>query len=492
MFTPNGELVIISKHKTGKKKYTFFRTLRFRIIIIMLLMGILPSVIITNALVSSYENMAINSRSAIVKNQCDMLCNDLAGIDYLTNPTNLAINAEIDMLTSIYGGRIEIVNADYKIVKDSFNLDEGKYMLSSVVIDCFNGQEYSNNDDDNMIVEMAVQIKNPNTSNKEILGVMLVSFSTKEIVNNSRILERNGTIVLGIIVLLIVIFGLLFSGILVRPFRKITNAIDSMVNGFREEPISVYDYQETKQITDAFNRLIAQVRDLDENRQEFVSNVSHELKTPLASMKVLADSLNMNPDTTIEQYREFMKDISEEIDRENAIITDLLSLVSMDKNIEGLNIKNTNINELVDLVVKRLRPIADKSNVELIVESFRTVEAEVDPTKITLVISNITENAIKYNKPDGGWVRISLNADHRYLYLTIADSGIGIPQEATERIFDRFYRVDKSHSREIGGTGLGLAIAKSAINMHKGAIRVSSVENEGTTFSIRIPLVHMA
>ena len=124
-------------------------------------------------------------------------------------------------------------------------------------------------------------------------------------------------------------------------------------------------------------------------------------------------------------------------------------------------------------------------------DSFRPVNAEIDETKLTLAFSNLMENAIKYNKP-GGWVRVSLNADHKYFYVTVADSGIGIPEESISQIFERFYRVDKSHSREIGGTGLGLAITRSAIVMHRGAIKVYSKENEGTTFSVRIPLTYVA
>jgi signal transduction histidine kinase len=454
----------------------------------MLIIGIGTAVSISSAVVRGYESMAVQMRTAIVKNQCIMLANQLASVDYLNNPTNAIVNARIDMITSIYGGRILIVDEDYKIIKDTFDLDKGKYMLSSIVIDCFGGTEYSHYDADNDIVEMAVTITSTEEPESEVIGVMLTSFSTKEIANIRKTLERNETLVLGVSIFVIVAVGLWASWLLVRPFKKITSAIDAM----EIEPISVYDYYETQQITDAFNRLIDKVNTMEESRQEFVSNVSHELKTPLASIKVLADSLMMNPDADIEQYKEFMKDISEEVTRENAIISDLLSLVSMDKNIEGLNIQKVNINDLIDLVVKRLKPIADLANVELIVESFKNVEAEVDETKLTQIITNITENAIKYNKPEGGWVRITLNADHQYMYLTISDSGIGIPKEAQERIFDRFYRVDKSHSREIGGTGLGLAITKSAINMHKGAIRVSSVENEGTTFSIRIPLIHIA
>ena len=230
---------------------------------------------------------------------------------------------------------------------------------------------------------------------------------------------------------------------------------------------------------------------LDESRQEFVSNVSHELKTPLTSMKVLADSLVGQENVPVELYQEFMQDITTEIDRENKIITDLLSLVKMDKkSTESMNIEHKNMNELLEAILKRLRPIADKRNIDLILDSFRTVEADVDEVKFTLAVSNLVENGIKYNVDDG-WVRVSLDADHKYFYVTVADSGMGIPEDAQERIFERFYRVDKSHSREIGGTGLGLAITRSSILMHHGAIKVYSKEGEGTTFSVRIPLTYI-
>ena len=232
------------------------------------------------------------------------------------------------------------------------------------------------------------------------------------------------------------------------------------------------------------------MKQMDESRQEFVSNVSHELKTPLTSMKVLADSINsMGGEAPIELYQEFMGDITNEIERETKIINDLLSLVKMDKSAADLNIAQININELVEQILKRLQPIADKQNVALVLESFRPVSAEVDEVKLTLAITNLIENGIKYNRNDGeGWVHVSLNADHQFFYLKVEDSGMGIPEEDLEHIYERFYRVDKSHSREIGGTGLGLAITRSSILMHRGAIKVHSVLGEGTTFDVRIPL----
>ena len=218
--------------------------------------------------------------------------------------------------------------------------------------------------------------------------------------------------------------------------------------------------------------------------------MSHELKTPLTSMKVLADSLVGQQGVPEELYQEFMSDITAEIDRENKIITDLLSLVKMDKKAADVNITHMDINQLLEDILKRLRPIADKRNIDLILDCFRPVDADVDEVKFTLAISNLVENGIKYNVDDG-WVRVSLDADHKYFYITVADSGMGIPEDSIERIFERFYRVDKSHSKEIGGTGLGLTITKSSVARHHGTIKVFSKEGEGTTFSVRIPLSYI-
>ena len=147
--------------------------------------------------------------------------------------------------------------------------------------------------------------------------------------------------------------------------------------------------------------MVSKTKQLDLSRQEFVSNVSHELKTPITSIKVLADSLTMQENVPVELYKEFLTDIAEEIDRENKIINDLLSLVKMDRTAAELNISQVNINELLELILKRLRPIAAKRNIELVFESFRPVIAEIDEVKLTLAFSNLVENAIKYNIESG-------------------------------------------------------------------------------------------
>ena len=208
-------------------------------------------------------------------------------------------------------------------------------------------------------------------------------------------------------------------------------------------------------------------------------------------MKVLADSLLMQEEVPNEMYREFMSDMVEEIDRESKIINDLLTLVKMDKKASGLNIEPVNINLLLELLLKRIKPLAAKRNIEVVFESFREVVGEVDEVKISLAFSNLIENAVKYNN-DGGNVHVSLNADHKFFYVKVQDDGVGIPEECQAQVFERFYRVDKARSRETGGTGLGLAITRNAILMHKGAIKLYSEPGEGTTFTVRIPLKYVS
>ena len=474
------------------EKLKILRSLRFRIMVLICVMGIIPAIILETVIVRSQESHAISQRTIAVKNQCSILCDQLVSLNYMKDPANEVVNGELNILTNMYGGRIMVIDPEYRIIKDTFNLDKGKYILSERVVRCFSGEETDQPNARNQYVDITLAIKDNSTENHEILGVMVVSVSLTEIQISKDLMERRGMIALTIIIFVILALSFILSGILVKPFEKITNSIEGLTEGYLEEQISVTDYLETELITNAFKRMLKRIKVLDDSREEFVSNVSHELKTPLASIKVLADALNSQPDVPLEQYQEFMKDISSEIDRENQIITDLLSLVKMDRKALDLNIETVNINDLIGLIMKRLTPIAKLRSVELTFDSFRPVNAEVDQTKLALAFSNLVENAIKYNQPEGGWVRISLNADHKYFYVTVADSGIGIPEEAQDHIFERFYRVDKSHSREIGGTGLGLAITRNAIVMHRGAIKVHSKPGEGTTFSVRIPLVYIA
>lgn len=472
-----------------KMKQSFFKSLRFRIMVLLVIIGILPCLIIEKVIVNSYENRAVEWKKMNVKNQCDIFGNQLMKEGYLEYQQSEVINGELSILSTVYNGRILIINRSGRIIKDTYDIDEGKYMLSEEVIQCFEGVDTSYYDESNDYIEQSVSLKDGKS--KQIDGVMLVSISTGEIRDSIEILEHRGNLLMLAISILVLVLGYLLSKSLVKPFTRVSKAIEELTDGYLDEEISVPDYSETQMLSSVFNKMLKRMKVLDDSRQEFVANVSHELKTPMTSIKVLADSLVGQEDVPVELYKEFMQDIAVEIDRENKIITDLLALVKMDKKASDLNIEKVNINELMESILKRLKPIADKKKVELVLETYRPIVAEVDEVKLSLALSNLVENGIKYNVEDG-WVHVTLNADHKYFYVTVADSGVGIPKDSIDKIFERFYRVDKSHSREIGGTGLGLAITRNAIAMHRGAVKVKSEEQKGTTFSVRIPLNYIA
>lgn len=471
------------------KRLRFLHSLKFRLFLILVVIGILPAAVVRFGILKTYENRAVSNRSIELLSQAKMLGSQVASYEYLKDTSSEIINSQLEQLSNIYDGRVLVINNGFQIVKDTYGLDTNKTIISEEVAKSFRGEEISKYDSENRYIEMTVPIRNVST--KEIQGVVLISVSTDGILANYDYLKDNATVIEIANAIIILAVALFWARRLLRPFGKMTHSLEEIQTGYGDEELMISDCSETEAISQAFNEMLGRMRVIDESRQEFVSNVSHELKTPLTSMKVLADSLLGQEDVPLELYKEFMGDIAEEIERENKIINDLLSLVKMDKAAGGLNISTVNINEMLEMIMKRLRPIAEKQNIELVLESFRPVSAEIDEVKISLALTNLVENAIKYNQ-DEGWVHVSLNADHKYFFVRIEDSGIGIPEEELEHIYERFYRVDKSHSREIGGTGLGLAITRNAILIHRGAIKAHSKEGEGTVFTVRIPLMYIA
>lgn len=467
----------------------YLKSLKFRIFLLIILFGIAPTFLLRTGILSVYEKRAVNTRTVDITSQAKLLASQIVANNYLQDTSSKNITTQLDQLSTIYDGRVMLIDSSFTIVKDTYALDEQKTILSEEVMQAYNGETVQKYDADNHYIEMTFPMHDE--SGKNVIGVMLVSVSTDSIAATLAILKQYALMIQFLVAVIVVIAGFAVSTAFVRPFRRLTKSIKDVQDGYEADFISVNSYSETETMSAACDEMLRRLQTLDESRQEFVSNVSHELKTPLTSMKVLADSLMGQEDIPVELYREFMTDIGAEIDRENKIINDLLSLVKMDKSAGNINITSVQINELLERIMKRLRPIAQKQNVEFVMESFRPVVAEVDEVKLTLALTNLIENAIKYNNPDG-WVHVSLNADHQNFFVTVEDNGIGIPKEAQNRIFERFYRVDKSHSREIGGTGLGLAIARNAIIMHRGAIKVHSMEGEGTTFTVRIPLTYIS
>jgi len=471
------------------KVLEFLKSLRFRIFLMILLFGIAPGFALRVGLLYSYETRAVSVRDTDITSQAKLLATQIAANDYLETLQSDYVTAQLEQMSTVYDGRILLLDKSFRIVGDTYDMDEGKVLLTENVILAWQGETTHTYDEKYHYIEVTLPIVD--TDSLETIGVMMVSVSTDSIEMNLDYLRQWFLLLALLLDVAIIVVAMLVSTHMTKPLKRLAKSIYDVKDGYENDFKEVTAYSETEMISDACAEMLKRLQILDQSRQEFVSNVSHELKTPITSMKVLADSLIVQDDVPVEVYREFMTDIGAEIDRENQIINDLLSLVKMDKTYAEPNIESANINDMLELIMKRLRPIARKKNVDLVLESFRPVAADVDEVKLTLALTNLIENAIKYNRSEG-WVHVSLNADHQYFYITVEDNGIGIPEESLDRIFERFYRVDKSHSNEIGGTGLGLAIAQNAVILHRGTIKVNSVPGEGTTFTVRIPLKYIA
>lgn len=464
------------------------KSLRIILIVVIIIAGMIPVIFGGILFVSFYHTKAVDKLIVEVQGQANLLVKDLTNDSYFTGDSTEASEAEIEQLANIYALRILLVNGDYEIIKDTYMYETGKTIISEPVMIGFSGKTYTNYTEKNGVMEIVIPAFSKD--GKTVVGVMSLTFTSERISDMTDYLSRIVTVLIIGFFLLETVFAMFFTGAIIKPLSKLNKSIIKTSSGTKNDRVEIRSFYEYQQISESVNTMLDRINTLDDSRQEFVSNVSHELKTPMTSMKVLADSLLNQEEVPNELYREFMQDIVGEIDRESQIINDLLTLVKMDQTSAQLNITNVNINELIELVLKRLKPIAAGKNVDLILESFRPVVAEVDEVKLTLAVSNLIENAIKYNDP-GGWVRVSINADYKYLFVKVSDSGIGIPQEYIEHVFERFFRVDKARSRGTGGTGLGLAITKSVVLMHKGTIKLYSKENEGSTFTIRLPLVYV-
>ena len=480
------------KVKFMDKVRTYGMSMKVPLAIIMIAAALIPLFLQAVVMLGSFNQGQLDARTIEIQNQCVILSNKMTRSGYMTaeKKNNTALDSQMQAISDVHNGRIVIVNSNFRVITDTFNLSTGKFYISEEVIKCFKGENSSHYNKDMQYLAQTIPVYDP-ANEKNIYGVIVVTASTENILSLTDKVMGKSNLFLVFICLAMGVLAVVAVHILMRPFKKLQLSFDRVAQGDLDADITENTYRETTQLSQAVQKSLSKLKAVDQSRQEFVSNVSHELKTPITSIRVLADSLMGMEEVPVELYREFMTDISDEIDRENQIIEDLLTLVKMDKSAESqMNIEQVNINGELELILKRLRPIAKRGNVELVLESIREVTADVDRVKISLAITNLVENAIKYNR-DSGNVRVTLDADHKYFYVKVTDTGIGIPEDALEHIFERFFRVDKARSREVGGTGLGLAIAKNVIQMHHGIIDVESTPGEGTTFSMRIPLTYV-
>ena len=287
------------------------------------------------------------------------------------------------------------------------------------------------------------------------------------------------------IAILVVCVSLAFSRGLTRRLDSLLTAIRGVREGAYNQRAVLSGHDEYTQIAGEFNDLVDRLQETENARRRFVSDASHELKTPLAAIRLLTDSILQNENIDGATVREFVSDIGQEAERLSRITEDLLRLRRLGSGVAETP-ERVEISPVLERVVKMLRPVADEKDVSIVTVCSDGAAAAATPGEIHQILYNLMENAVKYNRR-GGFVRVSVDMGEETSTITVEDNGIGIPAEDLPRVFERFYRVDKARSRAAGGTGLGLSIVRDTVSRRGGVVRAEGAPGGGTRFIVTLP-----
>lgn len=469
------------------RKQNKFISIRWKLVSTYLLL-VVVSLLIINVFISQIIlNIYIEQRKSNVLIRANIISNDIKHFITL-NPvyeSTMYVNPTAEKYSKNINGRVIVVDKE-GIVKGDSNKEYLGETFKHIEIqnalkghtstNVYNFKEYGH------VLYAAV----PSIVQNQVVGAALISISINDIYKDVNHIKQNLVFISTACILLIAFISFLISDFVFRPIERFTKAIISMAKGDFKQKVNIDTNDEFKKMADAFNAMIMKLDQVDKQRKEFVANVSHELRTPISSIKLLSESLLNQNEEDINIYKEFMIDISSESDRLNNIIDELLALVDLDKEKLHINYKITYINFLLEKIVNRLKPLAEKKNIKLTLNLNEKIQIKVDTEKIQQAIINIIDNAIKYTQK-GGEVKVSLYSQSKWCVIEIMDNGIGIPESGLNHIFDRFYRIDKARTRKTGGTGLGLSIAHQVVTLHQGTIEVESKIGKGSVFYIKIP-----
>ena len=299
-------------------------------------------------------------------------------------------------------------------------------------------------------------------------------------------LQQNLRSISLVIAVVTLVLSALFSKMLTARIAALLRAIQIVGEGEYGHRLQPVGRDEMAQLAEEFNQLTDRLQTTEEVRRRFVSDASHELKTPLASIRLLADSILQNDQMDPETIREFVGDIGDEAERLTRITEHLLTLTRLDSLPAGKT-EPVDVSQVAERAVSRLGPVADAAGV--------TIECSLKPDciirctedELYQICFNLLENAVKYNFA-GGRVYLSVDSDKDQVLLEVADTGVGIPEEDLPKVFNRFYRVDKARSRAAGGTGLGLSIVRDTVRRHGGWVTARRRNPEGSVFTVGFPL----
>ncbi|MCR5842771.1 MAG: HAMP domain-containing histidine kinase [Oscillospiraceae bacterium] len=464
---PAGAKKIIN---TGSISFQFFSFIAMLLAVLLVMLNVFPYV--------STRDAVYQEKEKAMESQASTLASALTGLEQ-PDEENVA---EVLRLLDMQGfERVTIANVDGYAVYDSDGAGgeevepdlltalEGKTVFRSVFRD------------GSFLSSYAIPI----ASARDITGAVFLRENDAERGQILRELKLQIRVLSIVIALAALVMAALYGTTVLGKLKQLSNAIRIVSGGNYKYRMEVQGKDELAELGREFNALTAYLEDTERQRRRFVSDASHELKTPLASIRLLSDSIVQTENMDVETMREFVSDIGNEAERLQHMTEDLLSLSRMDDDIkivpEPVDVKKSVLDAMA-----LLRPVAAEKQVAL--------HSDLDDGCIVLatkdnmhhIVFNLLENAVKYNYPEGS-VTASLHAADGNVQLTVADTGVGIPEDERYNIFGRFYRIDKARSREAGGSGLGLSIVHDAVKAHGGTIQVGANEPHGSVFIVTFP-----
>ena len=394
--------------------------------------------------------------------------------------------AAVNSLGKLNVTRLLITDASGRTVCDTLDGPSSPtFCLFPEVVHALRGNDVITIDyHDGVIVSRAAA---PILSYNRLMGCAYILENDAEQGQLIRNLQHSILTITLVLNLVVILFTVISAGAFTRRLRWIMESMRIIREGNYTHKVRMGGHDELTVLGNEFNGLTEKLQQSEDQRRQFISDASHELKTPLASIKLLSDSILQN-DMDVDTVREFVADIGGEADRLTRMSEKLLSLTRFHPD-EGSDCEITYFRPAIEKVERMLSTIADMACVTLTTEIVTDSSILILEDDLYQIIFNLVENAIKYNVADGSVnIRLTRQADNAV--LTIADTGMGIPSESLDKIFDRFYRVDKARSRQTGGSGLGLAIVREMVERNRGTIAVTSSDTAptGTTFTLVFPV----
>ena len=450
-------------------------------IIIALTLGLI-GIYVTN----SMQQYILNQKKISTLSQANVIAGYISQYQDLSSESINYLLAQQQLPSDC---RVLMLDVEARVVYDSNNgVMQGKYMPNATILGAIAGNntvEKINDADGELIICAAV----PTITNKAVTGVIYYQASAADASDFMNQIFVTMMMLAILVSVLIGVVSFVMSGIITKPIRDLTEKLSEAADEEGDYIIEKTTGGEVGKLIESFNKMTYHIRAQEEKRQEFVSNASHELKTPLSSIKLISDSLLNAPDAPREMVDEFLTDMNVQVERLARIVDKLLTLTRMDSasSVSRMEFAVADVTELCSNVVKALRPLAEQKSIELEYNPELTVYSTIERDRMWEAIYNVLDNSIKYTR-ENGKVTLNLTKDENNIIIEIKDTGIGIASDELYKIFDRFYRVDKARARETGGTGLGLSIALTAVELHGGNIKVESEEGVGSTFRIIIPI----